>query len=239
MPALEDLWIIGDHFLADIFPTLQSVSNNAKYPMYMYQQYNVAAYYQNPSSMTRNTMNRVLNAAAKGLNERIRLPQYVIIILDIDILNCINFYDYAMPRTFHRCAQWVIKNVNKLFSTRREDLKNKRPGAFCDDTRIIWVNIINRPNICDHPELNRAKILAGMLHFNEVMNHIVSETRFNHAVSIHGLTEQSAFTNLGNISASGQYLYRKELDHMFKKFDRHEINLKPTQPDCGDFALAK
>ena len=94
VPALEDLWIIGDHFLADIFPTLQSLSSNDRFPIYLYQYFNVSAYYQNPASMTRNTMSKIMNATTKALNERVRLPdRYVLVIMDIDILSSINFYE--------------------------------------------------------------------------------------------------------------------------------------------------
>ena len=101
--------------------------------------------------MTKNTMNRILNNVAKGLNERLRLPKYIFVIMDVDILNCINFYDYTMGKTFHRCVQWIVKNVNHLLAIRRDDLKAKKPGVFHDDPRLIWINVINRPIIRDHP----------------------------------------------------------------------------------------
>ena len=84
------------------------------------------------------------------------------------------------------------------------------------------------------PDRKRGKILAGRIKFNELLNHVIAETRFNHALVLRGLNEQTSFTNLGNLSAAGQFLFWKEVDHMFKKFDQHKINLKPTQQDCGD-----
>ena len=206
--------------------------------MYLYQQFNVAVYFQNPVNMTKNTMNRIMNSVATGLNDRVRLPKYVIVVMDIDILNSIDFYDYAMPKVFCHCIQWIIKNVNRLFTIRSKDLKRKRPGSVNSDrdTRIIWENILSRPTIKDHPDQNRTKMCAGRPKFNELLNQVISDTRFNHALNIRGVTEQNHFTQLGDISTSRQYVYWKELDYIIKKFDRHEINLKPSQQDCGDYS---
>ena len=113
------------------------------------------------------------------------------------------------------------------------------PGVTGPEPRIVWVNIINRPMIKNHPDKNRTRVLAGRSKFNEVLNYLIAETRFNHLLSIKGLTEVNSFTSLGDLSANGQYTYWKELDHIMKKFDRHEVNLKPNPQGSGDARAAQ
>ena len=218
---------MGDCFLAEIFPALQTLSGHASSPLYLYKNYNVAPFYQNPSSMLRNSLSRILNAVAKALNERVRLPKYVLVIPDLDILSTINFYDFGMPTTFQKCAQWLVKQVVRFFQIRYEDLKSKRPGAVCGNTRIIWLNIINRPSIKNHPNPDRVKLLAGRERFNTALNDVICDMRYNHAMVIDTLTEVNHFTQFGNLSQYGQQAYWRELDKVFKKFDRHEVDLKP------------
>ena len=195
--------------------------------MYLYQQYNVCPYYQNPVSAERNNMSRLMNALATGLNERIRLPKYVILCPDLDPLKTIKFDDNKQHVPYQLCANWLITEVDKFFTTRKENLKDRRLGAVSGDTRFIWVNIVNRPLIKNHPERERSSYLAGRTKFNTALNDLVAVQRFHHAMTVNGLTEMQHFTHLGNLSSYGQEHYWKQIDNVFKKFDRHEINLKP------------
>ena len=75
----------------------------------------------------------------------------------------------------------------------------------------------------DHPDKNRMQILAGRGKFNEVLNHWVAENCFNHALVIRSLTQETHFMELGDVSATSQFVFWKEIDHMVKKFDCHKL----------------
>ena len=223
------MWLIGDAFLAGCFPALQELQTRRNTEVYLQQSYNLCTYFENPTSMERNAITRILNSLAAALNERIRLPKFVIMFPDIDILSTIHYYEFAMPLTFHICLEWLFKQVDHFFAGRRDNLRRIRPGSVGAETRFIWVMAVNRPAIKNHPDRNYNKVVTNRGSFNEVLNDLVAETRCMHAVEIE-FKEPQFFDTFGNLSAMGkEYLWR-ELDYIFKRFDKHEINLKPIIP---------
>ena len=213
VPAVNDLWLVGDYFLGDILGMLQKMRNNTTTPVYMYEHYNVCAYYTNPSNGLRNAYARILNAMIKGLNEHIRLPKFIMIMCDIDVLNTICFFNKGMPVAFEKCISWFIKQVDQSLETRKENMYRKRPGSVSGQTRIIWVHIINRPIIRNHPDKIRNKVLAGRNRYNITLNDIVADTRYHHTLIVGRLDEIGFFTNLGNLNDDGAREYWREIDY--------------------------
>ena len=225
--ALNDVWLIGTNFLGTTFKTLQNLNSSQKNPVHMYQYYNVCPYYAQKPAI-KNILIVLLQCIAEGLNERIRLPKYVLIIPDIDILASIKFYEYAMPIAFDLCLKYLMTHIARLFEERREDLKKWKPGAVGQETRFIWVNVINRPAIKYHPDADRQKIIACRQKFNITLNNLAAGTRYNHAICLKEFTDKKLFDPFGNLSPEGEIKFWREIDYFFKKFDRHECTLKPA-----------
>ena len=224
------MWIVGDAFLSTIIGCLQNLRAKGEYPLHLYDHYNITAYYENPCSMTRSSLSRLLNALATGLNEKVRFPRYIIFIPDADILSTIDFYDFGMPITFEACIRWLFRQIEKFFIARKEDLRKQRSGSVGVDTRFIWVNVINRPAIRNNPNKKLVKVLAGRRLFNIALNEVIADTRYMHSMDLGEAPDARCFDRFGNLSAMGQNWFWKEIDHTFKKFDRHEISLKPEVP---------
>ena len=88
--AASDVWLVGDAFLRDIYPTLQALRAKAvldkKVKPYIYEYYNVIPRFPAKNSNIRSTTARIFNEVVSGLNERSRLPRYIIMVLDKEIL---------------------------------------------------------------------------------------------------------------------------------------------------------
>ena len=93
MTAYQDAWFIGDNFLREIFNAFVNLRNHAgvnrKRPPYLYDFYNIFGYFQNRQSMVLG-MTRLFNSFVETLNNRLKLPKYIFMILDGDLLDHTN-----------------------------------------------------------------------------------------------------------------------------------------------------
>ena len=132
--ALKDLWIVGDFFLGEAFPTLQSLLNQAhmekKTAPYMYRYYNVETRYPRPLTMNRSVMARILNSFVKLLNAKHHLPRYVIIIIDKDWFENSGFVEYGAGDSICKVVNWWMKEFNKFVEIRKDQIYSKKPGAL-------------------------------------------------------------------------------------------------------------
>ena len=91
--ALKDLWVVGNHFLRENYNVLQdmrastSAKLSVKDQLYIYQQYNIVLYFASGASRICSLMARVINWVIEGLNSKERLPKYVLIMLDKDLID--------------------------------------------------------------------------------------------------------------------------------------------------------
>ena len=107
-------------------------------------------------------MARVVNATIEGLNSKEHLPKYVLVLLDKDLIENLNYFEYGISELLDTCVYWLVKEFNRMFEARREDIHQKKPGALSTATepRIIWVAMLPRPMVQDEHKLlytNRSK----------------------------------------------------------------------------------
>ena len=186
--AYHDIWLIGDDFLHEMFPVLitsrtEALSQKKDTP-YIFEYYNVDGFFTNPMSMTRGIMARMLHALAEGLNSRTKLPKFVILLPDIDFPRSTLQHNFSMNLVFEDCLIYFVKKIERFFALRREDLKNKQLGAVPFETRFIWVKMIDRPPILNHPDENRSRYLVSRGKLNKCLDDIVSSCSGHHIMSI-------------------------------------------------------
>ena len=119
---IYDVWFIGDDFFHDIFSALQDLRSKArvakKNPPYLYEYYNVFGYYSTKSSGTRHTIGRILNALIVGLNTHDRLPRYVVLMLDKDLIDDINVFSDEAEDEIVECISWLFRQM-EMYLCRR------------------------------------------------------------------------------------------------------------------------
>ena len=212
-------------------PVLQSMKTDAltkKKPIpYIFEYYNVFGYYANPLSQTRGVMARMFQALAEGLNSTMRLPKFILVIPDINFTRSTLRHNYGMTIIFEDCIIYFAKQLECYIHTRQEDLKSKRLGAVSFKTRLIWLKMIDRPAIPNHPDENRQKCLSGRGKFNKCLDQLVGTCSGHHIMSIQSLTEPNHFNSFGQLSHVGTIEYWWAFNGIFKRFDHHEISLKP------------
>ena len=153
--ALRDLWIIGDKFLFDIFPTLPELKsqavdtgNEVKAKLYFYEYFNVFCFTANPLSINNSPLARIYNSLLKGLNESVKLPRVVMFVLDGDLIESIDYHTSGKSHVIDSSWQWLVSNVEKAIAVKKEELKDKQPGLIAvNEPKTLWVKMIGIPDL--------------------------------------------------------------------------------------------
>ena len=157
---MEDVWFLGDWFLKDVFPTLQAIRHGStvqrRPPPYLYDMFNVFYFFTSPLTFGNNTLLRINNAFIEALNRREHLLKYIIVMLDQDLIDMINRFDFGITIQLERAIRWLSTQFERQLNAQKEQLWTMKPGAIPkSDTKIIWVEMFDHPvrdpavNICN------------------------------------------------------------------------------------------
>ena len=175
-------------------------------------------------------LNRFINPVIEALNEEnYRLPKYIIIFPDRDLMSCIRSVlgdGFRAARVIGAAIHYLIRQINMLIDRRRLELSNKHPGAVINDPfpKIVWVRMIKRPKL----ELSSSQELCALRgKFNSLLEERLNEDGKGRHFIMSIEVKPNEFDLLGYLSGAGKINFWKECDRAMKKFDSEEISLKP------------
>ena len=118
--TLNDVWIVGDDFLKDITHSLQDLKIKAsaanKALPYIYERYNISLIYKSP--LTSDAYSRILTAFTNAMNKKFKLPKYVIVVPDKDLLQEMNYFNFGISRLLGITTNWLAKQFEWMIYTR-------------------------------------------------------------------------------------------------------------------------
>ena len=165
--ALYDIWFVGDSFLRSIYPTYQEMVNDSKlnkksYKPYTLDYYNRKAFYlendsrRNDSSATL----RILNKLIDVLNSNDKLPRYICIIPDSDLIKDLKFYEFGARKNLTNIVNWLMRQCDIYIRRKRLQISEKKPGAVTNgQPTMIYLPMIRRIERF-HRESTMAKICS-------------------------------------------------------------------------------
>ena len=234
--ALRDIWLVGDHFLNDAFPSLQRLKSTAtmlkKPPPYICEQFNVSIHTMK-KHLVRPILPRILNTVIEGMNKTTKLPSFIVLVLDKDLIEQLGTFEYGMKQMLEDGLKWLMKHIRRSIDIRIDDIMQKRPGAILFTPRVVWIKMINRPFTSNHPDDLRVKTMSWRKKFNDIIDQILSSQEKTHILQIASVMEypHKNYDRLGNLSYEGKVQFWKELDHYLKKLDREIFsNIKKSTP---------
>ena len=93
---------------------------------------------------------------------------------------------------------------------------------------LYGFKMVNRPNIPNHPDETREKCMSGRGKFNKCLDELVGSRSGHHVMSIN-LADESYFDSYRQLSHHGTIENWRAFNGIFKRFDKHEISLKPAK----------
>ena len=144
--AYFDAWIIGDAFLNEIGNTFFSMHNaavlNKKQPPYLFQRFNVSAFFNIVSSSVKG-LACFINPLVEALNEKQKLPKFIIIIPDKDIISSTKVWEFGSSYVLGAAIHYIVRQIDILLERRKLDLFDKKPGVLLDEyPKVVSIRML-------------------------------------------------------------------------------------------------
>ena len=228
--AVSDVWIVGDQSLKSWYATFlamksQAVNENKPLP-YLNDSYNILPFYK-PSDLKIPMLARLINTITEGLNEEVKLPRYIIIVTDRDVLDYLHFDDFGIVELLDDILNYTANEIITNVETRKEDLRSKRACALYSsgEPRYIWVKMITRPII-----KNAGKyVFPHTQRYNEALERMVLKKKYSHILEPNVPENRSMFELNGELSIEGKIVLWNEINRLIKNLDKGETDLMPKE----------
>ena len=228
--ALSDLWLIGDQFVNDNYHAMSTMPSIAKMdkwdPPYVYDYYNISCFTSNPLSTVESTIAKIVNCLIKAIMNKkcYRLPRFIVIIPDWDLLKYINHNTYGIEVIFTRVLNWMMTMMVRAVDAKRDMLFNIKPGSVTSmEPKYVWMKMLQRM-----PSSN--KVLMVRSKFNNVLKTLLADHTNHYVIDINPILRgQEYFTMQNTLNEEGKLLYWKELDECIRLYDKRKLTLRPRK----------
>ena len=226
---MNDLWLIGDSFLHSIYHALQKIRMQAdiakKEHLYIHNYFNVTCYTPNPNSMLRNIMTRFANTLIKASNDTLKLPRFIVVIPDDNIMKPLRYKKEDFKELVHESLSWIIRQMFRTIKAKKDFLRRRKPGVIlAGEPKTVWVKMIDRIN-------GRSKALAMRNKYNLELEKALDGKEQHYILDVSAEMEEPGFFDQFNqLNDFGKTNYWIEIDKQLELFDKHRILLKPSVP---------
>ena len=206
--AKRVVWIIGDNFVASSYRNhFKKVSGEHLYTKKYFQ---VEAYCSSRFSDSNGNMISWLQISmAQAINKSTYLPDYIIIVLEDDIIEYLEYRNYGVSAMYGTWLEWLAKEFNELLHKKQALLPI---GAKNDDeTQIYWTTAVYHKLFTLTETQMREK-------FNNCMESVVQAYGNMRVIKVKeawGSNNMSAVMN-NRITSTGLSLLWKGIDAAFK-----------------------
>ena len=154
LAAYDELWIVGDNFVAETYRAhFKLVDPENLYKFYMRKYFDIVPYCNSRhNSVDTNLLSRIRNTIAHGINERGKLPKFMVCALDSDVINYLDFRNAGTAALLGEMMSWLINEVENMITTRKKQLISKLVKE--DYPQVYWVASPAHNYFADH-ELRR------------------------------------------------------------------------------------
>ena len=234
--AVHDIWFVGDAFLRETFNRFQEMINLAKlntknWQPYLLEYYNIKSFYAPAKIWQENdsATSRILNKLIDALNENNRLPKFICILPDRDIINNIKAKKKSSTKNLSNLINWLMRQCEIEIRRKRLQITAKKPGAVTENyPTLIYQQMIHRN--ASYPEgSNIASICELTQKFNSILNKAAARTE-SKIIRIQSCHFLGDFDRYGNLTSAGKSTMWHEFDDLMERFEDPKdkrINLKP------------
>ena len=117
--AYHDLWIVGDTFLketsSDLYDLQDKASQKQQPVPFIFKYFNVRGFYTNKG--VRSGINRLLDPLVEALNKYHKLPKYLLIVPDKDLMSQLN-WDNNISISIGAAIHYIVKQTDILVDRR-------------------------------------------------------------------------------------------------------------------------
>ena len=169
---------------------------------------------------------QIYNSLIEALNKRERLPHFLLVIIDKDIVEDIDLFDYGASKELMGNLEWLIKQINILIQQRRSEIIEIKPGAiYTLDPKIVLVNMVRCP-LCFPSGSQIEKVVSLCSKFYSTLNELAYNAELS-ILNVYAVETENHFDLLGNLNHFGQFTFWKQVNYLLEHFDKKKEGLEP------------
>ena len=215
---------MGDAFLHNNWDTVLSWKSGAD-KMFMLKYFKAISCHPGIHSNIDSVIACIFNEFIHHMNKKsqsseFKLPRYIVILPDKDILADINFNNFGIERIVDDAIHWLSRNVHRSIQLRREDMQLKNPGSVGSSSlpKVIWVNMLVWPFL---KKVEKPFILSQCGKFNTCIERMVDKFPNYHSMKIWMPVEINLYDQYtGVLSEVGKAAFWKEVNKVLAEFDK-------------------
>ena len=124
----DDLWLMGDNFMAS---TYRKGFKKAEWFSFIKTNYEVGAFcsskYKNNNT---NAISRIVNTFVHAFNSTAKMPKYIIVILDDDLIQYLKYKEYGVSTMYGTWIEYLVKQLSDMIDVRGKQLPIKAKQEF-------------------------------------------------------------------------------------------------------------
>ena len=167
---------------------------------------------------------RMVNALIVGLNTRERLPCLILLVIDKDLVDDVNMFNFKAEDIIADNLAWFFCQFEMLIKRKRMELSDKKPRAvYSSDLKIIVVDMLKRP--LEFPQRSTMQGAMSMCtSFNSILNDAAEHYGYNR-IFIESCSSEYQYDKMGKLNDRGKIDFWSEVNSLIEKFDCRKIRL--------------
>ena len=194
--------------------------------LYLYDHYNLHGIFPGNFYAVRNPFLRVINTVIYGLNKFEKLPRFMIIVADKELVEFIGGNKKGDNLIIGMMLEWLIKQIEKAVDRKKNMMRELKPGStsVCEP-KFVRVKMMKGPWDGNYENLFEKRKL-----FNEILEEVLSSRRDSYIMNGDIYLDRLHFNRLFDLTVTGREEFWKAVDDQIKKFDKQQLTLKPQAP---------
>ena len=232
-PAVYDIWCLGDSFLQDIFNTFHTVMYEAErnrqetISPFMSEYYNVMGDYKLMPGGATQVIGRMINTLIHVINKRQKLPKYLIVIPDKDVVNDVDVFEEDSHIIIQELTRWLVRQIDMIVRRKKLELLQIKPGALTGYTpKIIYVHMLRQAGAYSE-ESKIFGVCSLRAKFNDALNNAVSKSD-QYILTINSCNTYDHYDHHGGLSQKGKLAFWHKMDDLIERFEKDKVKLRPT-----------
>ena len=201
------------------------------------------------SDKNSNTLSRIVNSFALELNTKFYLPDYIIIVLDDDLINFLQYKRYNVASLLGPWIEYLAQYFAETLQERFQALPLKAKGRDCPPPQVYWVEPIGHTNF-DYIDQQVREVFTHCLEANCKIHENMRVLKLREFWNKHddSLVVNNRFTKLGlaaywrsidasfkfNLAKRDEFLVRAKFRTLRAKQDRQVLSKKAVREDTKD-----
>ena len=208
--GFKELWLVGDNFMAT---TYRENFLKDKGSWFMKDEFEISPYCSSRfSSSNTNVLSRIQNSFIRAMNEKVKLPDVIVILIDRDVMNSIEIVakSQVAMSLFGTWVEWLADDIAAAIKERWKQL----PGKACKEFQpvVYWSVILTSV----HFDFETRSLIAK---FNNALDSVIKLKPNMRLIKFknHWNTEDSTLVaNSYSLSGDGIHNYWRSLDASVK-----------------------